>query len=388
MKLIKSKLVKKIFSVLAALLVVILPIASNAAAVRIESNVGVANVTAGQTSYSKSVNAQVDQVVKAQVWYHNKENADSGLVANNLTVKVNATTAPGTNQTVTSTVSASNSNTVVDTANVNLSLASAYMEYIPGSAKWRHNAGTNAAPNWVTQTISDAVVTNPNGLVLENANPCFNFEATVTVLYRVRANAVSITKEVRVVGQDQWVTENTANPGDILEYLITFKNEGNTQLRNVVVGDNMPPNVTYVRGSTMIKNGAFPSGTSAGSDNITTGGIDVGNYNPGAVGYVWFRVQINPNLAPGSYELRNVGIVRPEGMNEFYNVAITRITVPGQPPTPGPTPQPGPGGSIPRAGIETPIAGGLGTTGIGYASYAYIKGKKGLKNALRGLVKK
>jgi len=389
MKLFKNNLIKKIFSVLAALAVIVLPVATNAATVRIESNVGVANVTAGQTQYSKSVSAKVDEVVKVQVWYHNMENENSGLVANNLRVKIGYTTGQGTSQTISSRVSADNSNTVVDSANVNLSLNNAYLEYIPGSAKWRHNIGTNAAPNWVTQTVSDAVVTDPNGLVLENEQPCFNFEATVTALFRVKAQAVSITKQVRVVGQTQWVTENTANPGDILEYEITFKNEGNTVLNNVAVGDNLPPNMTYINGSTWLKNGNFPNGININSDNITNGGILVGNYNPGAVGYVLFRVQINPNLAPGSYEFRNVGIVRPQGMNEFYNIAITRVTVPGGGNNGGgEQPTPTPGGSIPRTGIETPIAGGLGASGLGYATYAYIRSRKGLKNALRGLTKK
>src|SRR5688500_8742238 len=56
--------------------------------VRIESTVGVANQTAGDTTYKQSVDAQVDEVVKIQVWYHNMEEEDSGKIAEDLNVKI------------------------------------------------------------------------------------------------------------------------------------------------------------------------------------------------------------------------------------------------------------------------------------------------------------
>jgi uncharacterized repeat protein (TIGR01451 family) len=376
---------KRIVMGIAAVAMTVSPLAA-AQDVRIESTLDVANVTGGVTpNYQNAVNAKVDDVVRFQVWYHNMENENSGKIADDLTVKLNVPKTPGKTQTATSTVSAKNSNTVTDTATVNLTLDNAYLEVIPGSAKWRHNAGTNAAPNWVTTPLTaaqeQALLTN--GLNLEDAKPCFNFEATVTVEARVKANAVSITKKVRKVGETEWKLNNEAKAGDTLEYLITFKNEGNTVLKNVKVGDNLPPHMTYVNGSTMLKNGANPNGIKITSDNITKGGIDVGNYNPGAVGYVWFQVKIDPNLPAGCHEFKNVGIVRPEGMNEFFNVATTKVCVNATTP-PAPQPPVG-GGTLPQTGIGSAAAATTGAGALFYSVRGYLRSKRSLLDALKSL---
>lgn len=385
-------LTKKIALAFNGLLLALLPFSGTAAeSARIESTINVRNTTTN-TSYSPTTAAKVDDVVAVQVWYHNMEDAGSGKVANDLKVKINLPTTPGKVQTVTSTVSGSNTNTVTDNATVNLSLDRAYLEYIPSSAQWRHNTGTNTNINYVTQPISDAVMAG--GVVLENAKPCFNFEATVTILARVRADVVSITKQVRKLGETNWQASNVVAKGDTLEYLITFKNEGNTVLKNVVVGDNMPAHVSYVAGTTKLRNGSNPGGISLTSNNITSGGIDVGDYAPGAVGYVWFQAKIDPNLAAGEYEFTNVGVVRPQGMSEHWNKAITKVSVPQEtcvencgggttpppvPPTPVTPVQP-----LPETGIEGAAASAAGTGALGYSLRGWIRSKKSLLEALKG----
>lgn len=381
------KIALKLRNTLAAVALVAVPaVASAAGEVALEGRTAVANVTAGDTTYSKSVSAKTDEVVKVQIWYHNKEEATSGKVANNLKVKVDLPTVAGKSQAIKGTISADNANTVTDTANVNLALDQSRLEYVPGSAEWRHNKGTNEAPNWVTDKISDQVV--GTGITLENAQPCFNFEANVTILARVKTDAVSITKQVRVAGEKNWVTENTAKAGDTLEYQITFKNEGNTRLDNVVIGDNLPANMTYVKGSTKLKNGANPSGIAITNDNIVNGGINVGNYEPGATGYVLIQTKINPTLNAGDHEFKNVALVKANG-TVIYNTAITRVTVAGKPtptttpitPTPVTPEQPG----LPQTGAETAVAGLMGTTGLTYAGYFYRKSRKGLTEALKNV---
>jgi uncharacterized repeat protein (TIGR01451 family) len=374
------QLVKKMAIALSSLGIVAMPFTAIAAdSVTIESTTKVANQTAGDTTYKDSVAAKVDDVVKVQVWYHNREEADSGKIANNLKVKVDLPSTPGKNQTITGTVSSANSNTVTDSANVTLSLDNAHLEFIPGSAYWRHNKGDNTNVNYVTEKISDDVVNG--GVVVENAKPCFNFEATVTVMARVKASGVSITKQVRKVGDKTWMGEISANPGDTVEYLITFKNEGNTELKNVVVGDNLPSHMTYVNGTTMLKNGANPNGVKITSDNVTHGGIDVGNYTPGANGFVWFQVKVGTDLDAGCHKLQNVGVVRPQGMNEFFNTAFVNVCV-NQPTPPAP---PVGGGQLPQTGSESALAGMTGTGVLGYAVHTYRKSKRSVVDALKNL---
>src|SRR5688572_9633981 len=141
---------KRLFGLAVAAIAVALPVSSiSAASITLEGSLGVANVTAGDTTYKESVNASYDQVVKLQAFYHNRENPDSGKVANNLTVKIDIPNQAGAVQTVTSTIKGDDTNTVNDFVTVNLGRDDAYLEYIPGSARWRHNAGTNENVNIV-----------------------------------------------------------------------------------------------------------------------------------------------------------------------------------------------------------------------------------------------
>ena len=129
---------------------------------------------------------------------------------------------------------------------------------------------------------------------------------------------------------DAWHTWTPARPGDAIEYLIWFENLGPDRLQDVVVGNNLPKYHNYIPGTTMLRNGANPSGLHLSSDNVIAGGINVGHYEPGAVGYVWFTAQLDSTEAYkklGSYELRNFGVVRPSGMNEQYSATKVLIDV-------------------------------------------------------------
>ncbi len=322
---------------LTALLAVILPVQLLAApSVRIEGSLGVANQTAGDTQYARSVNASFDQVVKFQVYYHNMEEATSGKVAKNVTVKATIPNQPGRVQNVNATIGGDNTNVISDNVTVNLNRSDASLNFIPGSVNWRHNKGTNDAPVWVTEKVSDALVTSGQGLNLGDEQPCYNFEATVTFLARVTVPAVSIDKTVRVAGQTEWVTSNTAKQDDTLEYQLAYKNVGNTTQRNVVIRDNLPPTLTYIAGSTYLKNDGNNGVPRQVPDGVTKGGINVGDYAPGGAAYVKFQVKVpkEDKLACGVTEFRNVAVAKPENMGEYFNTAITKVTKVCQPDTP------------------------------------------------------
>ena len=315
--------------------------------VLMEGNTTALNVTAGETQYKDSTNLKVDEVAQVQLWQHNRE-VPTGEKANNTVARFNVPTTPGKSQIITGSTTSDNSNAISDTTLINLSLDKARVEYITGTAKFRYNKGAaggdvtcqtglNFAPErcYATVGISDDVV--KGGVNLDKVrggplNGCNAFHETVTIQIRSKADVVSVNKYVRHVGQTSadWATTATAKPGDDLEYMIKYKNEGNTQLNNIMVGDNLPKYNKYVGGTTKLQNGNFPTGTTVASDNVTTGGINTGNYLPGAVGYVWFKVKLDSSTAfekCGDYDIRNVGVVRPEGMNEFYNTAQVIIKV-------------------------------------------------------------
>lgn len=330
-----NTLPKRLIAATAIALAVILPASTMAAAVNIEGSMGVANQTAGHTSYSHAVNAKYNDVVKFQVYYHNTELPDSGKVAQNLRVKVNIPSAPGTTQKQTATISGDNTNTVTASTTVTLDRADAYLQYLPGSANWRHNTGTDQKPVWVDTAISDSVVTGGAGLVLENEKPCYNFSATVTVLARVMVPGVSVDKQVRAKGATSWSTSMTGQPGQKVEYLISYVNTGNTEQKNVVVADKLPTGVTYSAGSTKLANGTYPSGKIM-PDGLTTSGLIIGTYPAGIKAWVMFEATLPSvdKLSCGSNLLRNIATVQPEGMNYYYNTADVTVTKDCQQPTP------------------------------------------------------
>ncbi|PLS80746.1 hypothetical protein CYG49_04265 [Candidatus Saccharibacteria bacterium] len=405
-------------AVVLAVSAVVTPMVSNAhvaaqaaANVRLEGQVQVANVTTGETDYKDSVNAKVDDVVKVQVWYHNRENFDSNKVAQNLRVGINVPTAQGKNQTVTGTIKADNSNVVTDSAQVNLSLDNAYLEYVSGSAKWRYNKGANDGrkecqtgnkevpandPNkcYVTETISDDVTKGE--MKIEDAyKPCYAYESTITVLMRVKAKEVKVNKFVSKhdgdnnVKNNDWQVKNEAKPGDKLDYMIRFENKGNVKLEDVVVGDNLPDYVEYVPGSTRIITGNNPNGVAAGTDNVYKGGINVGSYAPGAAGYVVFTAKVNDKKAfdkCGTHTLKNVGVVRPKGMNEFYNTAHTDVKVEcqqGQGQGQGQKPQQQLPETLPSTGPAALLSGLFGTSALGLGAHSFIASRRALRAAMK-----
>lgn len=149
----------------------------------IESSLGVANVTAGDTKYSPGVTGKVDDVLKFQIWYYNREDTDSGKYAADLAVRVALPETQSGSKVVASTVSGKN--TAVLESNVAVAVPDhTTLEYIDGSAKWRHNTGGDSNPTWVDTTLDDSIVTT--GVVLGDVGPCLQCAATVTILVRVK----------------------------------------------------------------------------------------------------------------------------------------------------------------------------------------------------------
>lgn len=343
---------KKVLVASAILAAATLPLAGFATAenqVVMEGKTESLNVTKGETQYKDVTNAMVDEVVQVQLWQHNREVPETTF-ANNNRVKFSVPTAQGKSQVITGTSSADNANTITDTTTVNLSMDRARLEIVPDSAMFRYNKGAQDGraecltglefpPEscYATVAISTQDVTDADGINLDavRGGPlkgCNAYHETVTIQVRVRADVVSVNKFVRHAGQgpSAWALTANAKPGDDLEYKINFKNEGNTQLNDVMVGDNIPKYNAYQAGTTKLYNGLNPDGMAVTTDNIDKGGINTGNYLPGAEAYVIIRVKIDPVSAfpkCGQYDVRNVGVVRPAGMNEFFNTAQVLINV-------------------------------------------------------------
>jgi uncharacterized repeat protein (TIGR01451 family) len=288
----------------------------------LNGSLAVANVTKGGSYNETSVPALVDEVVQFELAIHNTEPPTSGTDAYNVLAKMQMPTTTGTTLTVTGSAQGTNTNLLSDVASVTTQVP-ANLQYIPGTAKWKHNTGTNENPNWVTQTVSDTVVTT--GVSLQTLKPCWNMQQTVTIQARVTGNYINVQKQVARLG-GTWQEEVTAAPGEKVAYLISFTNTGNTQLTNVLIGDNLPPYMTYVAGTTKLINPNNPNGISV-PDGVTIGRLNVGNYGVGSGGHVTFQVEINSNVPAGSHTLRNVGIADSDQTGEVWDRANVLVNV-------------------------------------------------------------
>jgi uncharacterized repeat protein (TIGR01451 family) len=304
---------------------IMLPVAVSAAnTVQIEAMGGVADITAGATTYTNSTTATANQIVKIVVVYDNEQPAGSGETANNLAVAINIPTTPGASQTINTTVSSANSNTVTNQYTVNIP-ANAYLQYVPGSAVWTHAVSPTSSTT-TSQTISDAVVTNSQGLVLENAYPCQ--AASVTVEAQVMLPGVQVTKQVEEASQtNSWVSTLNANPGDTLRYMISYINTGNTVENQVVALDNLPAQLTIVPNTATLVDAANPNGIAVSEAQLTNGGVNIGNFTGGSTAALTFEATVatTSQMACGQSQIANTASVQPQGMSQYMATATVDV---------------------------------------------------------------
>ncbi|MBR3163899.1 DUF11 domain-containing protein [Candidatus Saccharibacteria bacterium] len=108
---------------------------------------------------------------------------------------------------------------------------------------------------------------------------------------------LAISKEVKLLGSDNWSESVNAKAGDTVRYRIHVTNTGNATLKNVIVRDILPTGLTYVKGSTTIVNPAHPKGVAL-SDNLTTdAGINIGDYAAAAGAWIYFNATVNKSVS-------------------------------------------------------------------------------------------
>lgn len=262
------------------------------------------------------------------------------------------------------------------------------LDYVEGSAK----AITNAVPKGYK--VSDSIVnggapvgyTGPNGRI----PGCFQYDMLVSIKVKVKVADFNIEKKVRKEGTKDWKENVTVEPGDKVEYLIDFENKSDADLRSVVIGDKLPNHVTYVNGSSILYTDKNPSGK-ATNDNLTTGGIGIGHYSPGAGAYIKFTAKVTEDvevLECGANVLTNKAVAQPENMKGKEDTAkvtvnkecIPPVTPPGDTPdTPG---KPSPVGELPNTGPATAALGAMGSGAMGIGIRNYLRSRKSLLNTL------
>jgi len=236
-----------------------------------------------------------------RMYVHNNAASNLNLVATNVRASASVPTTTGKSVGISGFISSDNANPnkiwddVQLTSDQNFNLA-----YVPGSASY-HNNSVGKAPAGVA--LPDNIVTSTGALLgydqLDGKIPgCYQYSGYVYFKVKPQfapSNNFEATKQVRKLGDTTWQKSVAVNPGDTVQYELTYKDSGDTAQNNVVMQDTLPAGVNYVAGTSLLKNGTNPNGVKI-SDNVTTAsGINVGNYNPGAAAYVLFNAKVGDN---------------------------------------------------------------------------------------------
>lgn len=260
--------------------------------------------TAAASTFADTVSLTAGKEYEVYIYYHNNAatstNASGKGVAKGAYVKsqIPAVVANGSTGTkAVNYIGASNANPLEvwdDVSFSNTTGGDIALRFVPGSATIHNFGSTNG------KVLADSIITTgvPIGFnALDGVLPgCNEFSGYVT--FRVKADQpnFTISKQVHKTGVAGWKETETVNPGENVDFLITYKNTGTTAQNNVVINDLLPAGMTYVEGSTSVANTTNPNGIKVG-DNITKGGINIGNYAPGATAFIKFVAKVVDNDA-------------------------------------------------------------------------------------------
>ena len=233
-----------------------------------------------------------------QMYVHNNAATSLNLTAENTRVMANVPNTTGKKVQIDGFITANNAtpDRIWDQAIFN-SDRDFNLSYVNGSTKFYNNVFGQAGT-----TLSDSIVTNQGALVgydkIDGKVPgCFQFSGYVS--FKVKAQVAqtanhTVTKEVSKHGENKWTENYAAKPGEIVDYLVQYKNIGEAQTDNVMISDTLPAGMTYETDSTLFGTAEKPAGQKA-SDNITKGGINIGSYKQNGGTWVMFSAKVAEN---------------------------------------------------------------------------------------------
>ncbi len=273
-----------------------------------------------------------------RMYVHNNAADNLNLVAENTKALVTLPTATGRSVQVDGAVTASNATpgTVYDHATF-VGEQDFNIAYVPGTLKYETNKGTFDIP----ETVFDQRGALLGYDKMDGKVPgCFEYAGYLS--FRVKpqfapTNKFETQKQVRKSGETAWHKSIAANPGDEVEYQITYKNSGETRQNNVVLRDTLPQGINYVPGSTYLKNTVHTTPTKV-SDNLTKPeGINIGDYQPNSVAYVKFNAKVatKDELECGAKTLTNKIRTTVDG-GYIEDTADVTVDIECEPPVPEP----------------------------------------------------
>lgn len=304
----------------------------------------VREATAGADTYADTISLQADHEYVVNMYYHNNASSTLNDAAHGyagiahgafIRAEIPGLVPSGSNGTVAEGyVGATNANPLQVWDEVSFKNSTANdiaLKYVAGSATIHNFGAING------QTLPDTIVTSGAALGYDSQNGelpgCNEYSGYVTFTVKAVVSSYTIDKQVRIAGQTEYSDSVNAQPGDTLEYRIQYKNTGSISHKNVVIKDELPAHVSYIAGSTTLKNSNNPNGKSV-DDGVTTTGINIGDYAPGSNAYVKFSAKVAAvsELACGTNTLTNTASAQVgQGTKEDTATAkVDKTCQPGQ----------------------------------------------------------
>lgn len=130
-----------------------------------------------------------------------------------------------------------------------------------------------------------------------------------------------INKTVRLSGQSAWQEEVIAKPDQHVQFQLTIKNTGQTDLNNTVIKDILPKGLTYVDG-TFYSNGVKQAA------NLTTTGVILTYFKAGDTVTMTFEATADRVEACNDNYLTNTGSMLPPNLPPKSDTALVQICKP------------------------------------------------------------
>lgn len=263
-----------------------------------------------------------------RMYVHNNASENLNLVAENVTAKFNLPTNTAKSIQVNGFLSASNAKPaeVYDHATFN-SDKNFNLAYVKNSLTYENNV---FGPKGIA--LSESIFTSAGVKLgydkLDGKIPgCFQYAGYVTFKVKPQVEKQSdfnFVKKVSKKGQNKWVDSYKAQPGEVVDFALSYQNTGETQQNAVTFRDELPSGLSYVKGST-VWNNASKQNVKA-TDDLTTGvGINVGSYGPKANAWVTFSAKVanKADLKCGTNTLVNLGRVTTDGFKKEDTATVT-----------------------------------------------------------------
>ena len=137
-----------------------------------------------------------------------------------------------------------------------------------------------------------------------------------------------------------FVTNNNANPGNILEYKITVTNTGDERLTGIRVSDVLPSQINYLGGTIrVVVNNAQLSGD---YESLLSGGIILPDLNVGDVAIISFRAKSDTSISDKASKTNTVTINSSQLNRSASATTVFDVVNPQPNPQPKPLPDTGP----------------------------------------------